>query len=448
MHSLEAAVVIVAYLTMYLLGYGGDTPVWCLVFGVLGALQQQPAVQRRLAGGDLTRRANLRMALLMLTGAAFVYGTGWGSVMLCGLALVAALQMRLSGPGVWRSGVLWTILCAIGGEAATALGWAGTYLPGHSAPVIAIGVTALCVLLTRNVGIAGEQRERAEAAAIAAERRFRIMIQESADMIAVWDRGGALSYVSPAVRGLVGLEPDEADSATLLARVHPDDRWLIRPEPDALAPPFRQIEFRLLSPDGSYRWAEARVRDLTTDPEIVGHLANLRDIHDRKTSQQRLAYAASHDQLTGLRNRAAFGRALDDACAAGETAVLFVDLDGFKQVNDHHGHDAGDALLIAAARVLRDNAGEEASVGRFGGDEFGVVLPGDDELARRTAERIVAAMREPVLFEGRELTLRCSIGVALSPGGAGDLLRRADLAMYAAKRAGTHSYEVAAPVAA
>ncbi|MEV6306355.1 diguanylate cyclase [Actinoplanes sp. NPDC051861] len=449
-YSLEAIVVVVAYLAMYFSGYGGDAPFLCLLMGVLGGAQQQPGVQRWLSGGDLRRHATLRMALLLITSTVFIYATGWGAVMVCGLTMAVAVHMRYTGPHLWRAGVVWTVVCTLAGQAAIALGWASSYIASPAVHFGALGAMVLSALLIRTIGITDVERREAQVTSRATERRYRALINDSADVFAIYQLDGTVNYVSPAIRNLSGLDPDKIDVAALRDWVHPEDRAdAVRLLQEAPGPGAQLVpaEIRVRAADGTYRWTEATIRDLTSDPDVLGHLINVRDVHDRKTSQQRLAHAATHDALTGLVNREAFGRTLDAACAAGETAVLFVDLDGFKQINDSYGHEAGDALLIKAAEILGRWSPRGATVGRFGGDEFGVIIPWPNGCAEQAAERILAGLSDPVVFAGLELPIRASIGVAVSsPGsGAGELLRRADLAMYEAKRAGAHGFEVAPP---
>jgi diguanylate cyclase (GGDEF)-like protein len=164
---------------------------------------------------------------------------------------------------------------------------------------------------------------------------------------------------------------------------------------------------------------------------------------------EQLARAASSDPLTGLANRAAIDARLADATA--RDALLFLDLDGFKEVNDELGHAAGDSVLLAVASRLRGCVAETDLVGRFGGDEFVVLLSGvhDEAQATAVAERLLAALREPIAVHGRSVDVGASIGIAL-PGRAADseqLLRRADRALYAAKAAGKGRWCVHAPAA-
>lgn len=185
---------------------------------------------------------------------------------------------------------------------------------------------------------------------------------------------------------------------------------------------------------------------------VVGHL---RDLRVKLAEQQRvIRYQAEHDHLTGLSNRQAFDKRLEDALRQSgtlraETAIVFLDLDGFKAVNDEHGHAAGDAVLIEAAERLRAAVRAGDVVARLGGDEFMVVAPGlDGEAgAARVAEKLVEAFREPFDIDGLAVRLSVSVGVALADSGATDgmkLLHAADAAMYEAKAAGKNRYMVAA----
>jgi diguanylate cyclase (GGDEF)-like protein len=196
-------------------------------------------------------------------------------------------------------------------------------------------------------------------------------------------------------------------------------------------------------------------------PALVGVLAGMAAISalvlvrqlsalaESRELLRRLAYRAAHDSLTGLPNRAAFTARLE--ALPGPVAVVLVDLDGFKQVNDTLGHHAGDLVLAAVADRLRAGVREGDTAARLGGDEFAMLLPdADAEIARAVVERFLALLAEPVDVEGREVRPRASIGAALGTGTDPEaLLRAADAAMYRAKYAGNGSYTlVTAPGAA
>lgn len=174
--------------------------------------------------------------------------------------------------------------------------------------------------------------------------------------------------------------------------------------------------------------------------------ATIRDISERRERDARLMRLASHDTLTGLQNRHEFMTVLGDKLSVGRPCtLLLLDLDGFKDVNDMHGHAVGDSLLQAVGVRLPYLLGEKANIGRIGGDEFGVLLPdcGDPRLAQKQAAQILDAFRKPFSLGGLELELGASIGIAIAPlhgGEAEELLASADFALYRAKAAGGRAY--------
>ena len=233
----------------------------------------------------------------------------------------------------------------------------------------------------------------------------------------------AALYYSRRMAGLVGLAATAVAAAPLLTGAPPDG-W------GALT--------RLLLAYGTTHLAIVFVAGALKD-----ELARLySESHARREFEERLAYQAFHDALTGLPNRAWFAAHLDATLARGRggVAVLFLDLDRFKVINDSLGHERGDELLVAVAARLRACAEPGAAVARLGGDEFTVLLPGGTAAdARRLAGRILTALRAPLALVGREIVVSASIGIALGDAGAGGasaLLRDADTAMYRVKRGG------------
>jgi diguanylate cyclase (GGDEF)-like protein/PAS domain S-box-containing protein len=288
--------------------------------------------------------------------------------------------------------------------------------------------------------------------------QFRSLVHHAMDLITVVDAQGSVLYQSPSAERLLGRPPEELVGTSYLASLDVADRAHVASifhelaaAPGAVA----TAEYRLSSTDGSWRYVESIVTNRMDDPNIEGLVLNTRDVTDRKTLQDELAHQAFHDSLTGLLNRAVFRDRVDHALSRAarlgqQPAVLLLDLDGFKTVNDGLGHDAGDELLVAVGHRLQASGRSSDTVARIGGDEFAILLEddADDAGAKAVAERVLAVLMTPFQVRGREVFVRASIGIATAVAGAttDELLRNADAAMYAAKRAGKARYELFLPV--
>jgi diguanylate cyclase (GGDEF)-like protein/PAS domain S-box-containing protein len=212
------------------------------------------------------------------------------------------------------------------------------------------------------------------------------------------------------------------------------------------------LSFRIKAPSGQIYWLEARGRGVRTDRggRFVTASGVLRDITQAKASERAMEHLAYFDALTGLPNRRTLddqiSPALDDAGRKGhKAAVLFIDLDGFKQVNDLFGHAFGDSLLCTVAQRLQAGVREQDLVGRISGDEFLVMMNGfdDNEDAGRLAHRLIESVRQPIVVAGQELLVGASIGISVFPDDGEDgerLVRLADLAMYEVKQSGRLGY--------
>jgi diguanylate cyclase (GGDEF)-like protein/PAS domain S-box-containing protein len=286
----------------------------------------------------------------------------------------------------------------------------------------------------------------------ASERRFRALVKHSSESVAVIDADSTIRYQSESIERVFGVPAAGLLGHRLLDLLDGRTADLVGAaiasvlrEPHAstvVEVPIRHALTMLP------RHAEMTITNLLHDPSVNGIVLNTRDISDAKELQEQLVHEAYHDGLTLLASRALFRENVEEALAAcrrtEDVAVLFLDLDGFKEVNDSLGHAAGDQMLVQVAERMRAAVRDADVVARFGGDEFAVLIA--SVMARADAEsiaqRIIDALAAPFLIDGRELHVGASIGLA-SAADANDieqLLRNADLAMYKAKGAGGSAF--------
>jgi diguanylate cyclase (GGDEF)-like protein/PAS domain S-box-containing protein len=280
-----------------------------------------------------------------------------------------------------------------------------------------------------------------------AETRLRLLVDASGNGIFGLSAQGECTFINPLALRLLG--HDSAD--TLLGRhildlVAPDGEHGLH-EAVRLGQRLHSEDCQFLRADGTAFHAEVRLDPIEGDG---GAVVNFTDITQRKAAEAQIWHQANYDALTGLANRRLLGHRLEqmltDARRGQEQiAVLFVDLDGFKAINDCYGHAAGDCVLRDAAQRLQDGIRDSDLAARLAGDEFLVVLRylAAAEHAGLVAGKLVEALARPYLFRGRELAVSASVGIALFPDDAthaGDLLKAADQAMYQAKEAGKHTY--------
>ena len=331
--------------------------------------------------------------------------------------------------------------------------WAADELP--ASPVALLPLAGLLALF------AHERRGRMENA-VALQRvteesldRLQSIVQHASDLILILDADGRLRTVTGSTEAFRG-----DSGGSLLDGVHPDDAGGVAGFLAAVAakPPGEsaEAEWRMLGADGAFRHVSAVATNLIDDPRVDGLVLTVRDDDARKRFEQQLRHRAFHDELTGLANRALFYDRTEHALSRGargdaNVAVLFVDLDDFKPVNDRLGHAAGDLLLQLVAKRLVACVRSADTVARLGGDEFGILLEGaDSERAVEAAERILAALETRFDLPTEALRVSASVGVAVSREGVRDveeLLRAADRAMYEAKRGGKHRLAVHDPSA-
>ncbi|WP_443056523.1 EAL domain-containing protein [Streptomyces sp. MUM 178J] len=309
------------------------------------------------------------------------------------------------------------------------------------------------IMLLDNIALTHELAQK--------ENHFRSLVQGSSDVIMIAAPTGVLRYVSPAASGVYGRDADELIGSELASLIHPADlgrvvhevRRFLAAHP--AEEPTTRIECRFKS--GSGEWLNV---ESTVNRHQGGLIFNSRDVTERVRLQAQLQHNAEHDPLTDLPNRSLFTERVRQALTgrrSGDpgTAVLYIDLDGFKGVNDRLGHQAGDELLIQAARRLSDSVRAADTAARLGGDEFAALIVGDggrDRAARERqvceiADRLRMTLSQPYRIDGNDVRVAASIGVAFAEPGISStsLMRNADLAMYRAKAAGKNRVELYAP---
>ncbi len=558
------------------------TPIWLLCAMLAGSFLATSVATVLCDERDTIGWVWVRVGVHVLGITAVMYAIGWGPTLAIGLIFGAVESMRLSGVRATTPAIVWSVAALGLGQFAIALGIAPTLVDEplvHGLAVLAaLGVTFTIKLYERALretkAVEAELRQ-SESELRQSAQRFEALVQHASDIIMVIGSDALVRYVSPAFESILGYPASEAVGMLGLDLIHPTDVDAVRSAIAQNTRPSRAggYEARLLHRDGTWRWFDVIVTDLSKDPSVEGWVANMRDITERKAQEaalneaqeafrhafddapigiglvdldgyiqranramaellgrpqeelvglkvgdlthpddrptsedfrqrlnrnelnsyrlekrylrpdgsvvwaslsvsivrdldgkpmyqigqleditdrkalsDRLAYEAAHDAMTGLSNRSSFTGRVSLALARRErnrtVAVLFIDLDHFKLVNDSLGHALGDELVVNVARRLRNAIRPGDVIARFGGDEFVVLCDNLSgvEAVSALAERLLAAVAEPITLTTDEVFVTASIGIAVSdPDGestAETLLRHADAAMYQAKNDG------------
>jgi diguanylate cyclase (GGDEF)-like protein/PAS domain S-box-containing protein len=297
------------------------------------------------------------------------------------------------------------------------------------------------------------------------ERRFKALIENSSDLVCVVDEGAALQYVSPAVERVLGYDMEAMLGMDPLTLVHADDAEaalqafggaidgaingaINGPVPNGAW----RTELRVRHADGAWHTMDVTATDLRHEPTVAGIVLNARDVTDRKELEGELRFQALHDTLTGLANRALFADRVTHALQRRSdrqdlVAVLFIDLDDFKTINDSLGHAAGDDLLVAVGARLQECVRLADTPARLGGDEFAILVEDiytEDQVVD-LADRVLEALLRPFDIGGRSVQVGATMGIAIDTARATSadiLLRNADVAMYLAKERGKARFEI------
>jgi diguanylate cyclase (GGDEF)-like protein/PAS domain S-box-containing protein len=312
-------------------------------------------------------------------------------------------------------------------------------------------LAAQAALALEGATVAEDLHERQSA------ERFRSLVQNSSDVIALLSPDLTIRYHTPSVERVLGYGEDELVGSRLTELLVPDDAERLRgffAEVCGLPGTPLPRDLPLRRKDGTICQLESVFNNLLGESNIAGVVVTARDVTERRALEEQLAHQAFHDSLTGLANRSLFADRVERALGRGIRrrnlfAVLFLDLDDFKTVNDSLGHAAGDELLVTIARRIESCLRPEDTCARLGGDEFAVMIEniaGPDG-AVTVARRILGVMGEPLAILGSDVSVRGSVGIALGTGEqtTSEIMRSADLAMYRAKNDGKGRYALYEP---
>ena len=310
------------------------------------------------------------------------------------------------------------------------------------------------VLVVRQLVIMGDHAALTRDLSTAVKRRttelkgreqwWRDIVQNLSDVVMVINLQGEVQYCSPSITGALGHWPRELHTVDgLRTQVHPDDLRAVLAEISPVLTGERRrgkVEARVQRADGSYAWFEITAVGQLAEKALQGAVLTLHDVTERHELTDRLAHQAYHDALTGLPNRAMLMQRIDDELRAGtgQFALMLIDLDDFKVINDSHGHASGDLVLERIGERLRDTVRDGDVIGRLGGDAFAVLMHGTADAVLRAAQRIAEQIARPVVIDGRTFLVNSSNGVVWVDEPAdgetsSTLFSHADIALYDAK---------------
>jgi diguanylate cyclase (GGDEF)-like protein/PAS domain S-box-containing protein len=280
----------------------------------------------------------------------------------------------------------------------------------------------------------------------------RLIINNTPEIIVLADRNGMIQYASPSFHTTISLDTAEAGHTALFSYIHEEDTasvtqlwtWCVQ----SLS--MRRTEFRLRLRNETFQWVDCSMKPIAEDGELQYVLVSSRDISSRKQHEDELIHMAYYDSLTGLPNRRLFHDRYSQALHIAKRynrklAVLYLDLDDFKSVNDEFGHNVGDLLLKIIAARLTNCIRDPDTICRIGGDEFLIMLQqfGEPSDIEKVACRVVESLGKPVNIESHEVKVTCSIGASFYPDDCENgeaLIQQADAAMYVSKKSGKNFF--------
>jgi len=444
-----------AFCLLYRLDLVGDLPLVVLLVLLGAASTASEVAARRWRDDPSARQLHALVAVQMVGTTVIIYAIGWGATLALGYLFILARDLEDIGSRAWRPALLWTLLGMAAGQAAIVTGIAPTYVSTpyvHGlAALAALGVAFVIQLL----GTKTATQEATDSELRMSEASFRQLFADNPQPMWVYDvetleflevNEAAIRHYGYAreeflARRITDIRPAE-DVPRLLADVASERGAL------------QQGGWRHRLKDGRVIDVEVRSHQLSFDAHDAVLVA-VQDVTHRNALESELRHQAFHDSLTNLANRALFADRVDHAVRRQErdataVAVLLLDLDGFKTVNDSLGHTVGDELLVAVAARLQGCLRPGDTAARLGGDEFAILLEDLEEpdAADRLAQRIIDVLAPPFSLSGREIFVPASLGISLAEGereSADELLRNADAAMYRAKSEGKGCYRLFDP---
>ncbi len=404
-------------------------------------------VQLLLGSGRIDNRPLLRLVVAFGIFAAGTWTSGWSMLLPGAEVLATVVILQRSGSRTWPLAALVTVAFTALGQLGVHAGLVPTVVDEERSHLGAGWLFGVAMLSIWNVATSIAERERSQEALARADARLQALMDTSTDVLSVSDADGRLTYVSPAVERTMGHAADALLGRPLLDLVDAEHRTAVAAR---LADVVREgpgsrtaFDVLVVLASGERRWFEWTVH-LHDDPLVGGLVVDQRDVTERRLASEALAHAAAHDDLTRLPNRAELmrrlGGVLPEAAPGAGVAVLFIDLDRFKEVNDTYGHATGDRLLQVVAQRLAAGLRGHDHLARLGGDEFCAVLTevsGEDQV-RTVAQRLAEAVAQPVHVDDHLVDVAASIGWAIAFDGdavPADLFAAADAAMYRVKNA-------------
>jgi diguanylate cyclase (GGDEF)-like protein/PAS domain S-box-containing protein len=330
------------------------------------------------------------------------------------------------------------------------------YLAADSRPPIVLGSGVVISLLLFGFALT---LTRSRIMAQSSAGRYRAITEGAANVTLVLGKNGEPQYASPSSRDILGFDPDRVDDLELKAQVHEDDWPMLKTcFEKARRMPGQQmpaLKIRIRDAGGQWHFMEGTFTSMLRVPGVRGVVLSLRDLTQLKAAESELHRLAFYDPLTGLANRQLLRDRLNHVVHRSKrnqeaAALMFLDLDGFKRINDTLGHDAGDELLKQVAQWLQGCVRDDDSVARLGGDEFVVLLSriSNPDAAGKVAETVLRRLCQRIRLSDHEVGVTVSIGITMIPHDSedpGTLMKYADLAMYRAKEKGRNAYQFFTP---